>query len=108
MEFVDYLASSNYVIVNKIIAEQVGLNEALVLGELASEYKYWQSLGKLDDGWFYSTVENLAERLPISSATIRRAVEKLEGDGYLETKLYGMPEKNYYRHLFGKIDKHGC
>ena len=36
MEFVDYLASSNYVIVNKIIAEQVGLNEALVLGELAS------------------------------------------------------------------------
>lgn len=108
MEFVDYLASSNYVIVNKIIAEQVGLNEALVLGELASEYKYWQSLGKLDDGWFYSTVENLAERLPISSATIRRAVEKLEGDGYLETKLSGMPAKKYYRLLFGKIDKHGC
>lgn len=105
MDIVELLASSNYIVVNKQIAMKYGLNEAIVLGELASEYKYWKAKDGASDGWFYSTNENLVERLPFGSATIRRAVEHLEEMGLLETKLAGMPAKKYFRLQFAQIEQ---
>lgn len=105
MDIVELLASSNFIVVNKQIAMKYGLNEAIVLGELASEYKYWRAQGDASDGWFYSTNENLADRLPFGGATIRRAVEHLEEMGLLETKLAGMPAKKYFRLQFAQIEQ---
>ena len=41
------LASSKYIIVNKDLIQILGLNEAVILGELCSEYSYWANTQKL-------------------------------------------------------------
>ena len=57
MDIIDLLANDNYVIANKTVAKTYGLEEAILLGELASEYKYWARREELKDGYFYSTIE---------------------------------------------------
>lgn len=106
MDVIDYLASSNYIIVNRSLMATIGINEALVLGELASECKYWREVGKLKDNeWFFSTDDNIAERVPLSKPTIRRAIERLKELKIIETKLMGMPAKRFIRLII--LDNHG-
>lgn len=114
MDALDYLASSNYIIVNRSLMAAIGINEALVLGELASECKYWREVGKLQDGeWFFSTDDNIAERVPLSKPTIRRAIDRLKELGLIDTKLMGMPAKRFIRltilsnHAYKNLSNHG-
>lgn len=98
MDAIDFLASSNYIIVNRSLMMTIGVNESLILGELASEYRYWKEAGKLKDGeWFFSTDKNLVERLPFSRPTIQRALSNLKNMGIIETKLEGVPAKRFFR-----------
>lgn len=98
MDAIDFLASSNYIIVNRSLMMAIGVNESLILGELASEYRYWKEAGKLKDGeWFFSTDKNLVERLPFSRPTIQRALSNLKNMGIIETKLEGVPAKRFFR-----------
>lgn len=98
MDTIDFLASSNYIIVNRSLMMVIGVNESLVLGELASEYKYWREVGKLKDGeWFFSTDDNLMSRLPFSRPTIQRIIAKLKEFGIIETKLMGVPAKRFFK-----------
>ncbi len=98
MDAIDFLASSNYIIVNRSLMMAIGVNESLILGELASEYRYWKEAGKLKDGaWFFSTDKNLVERLPFSRPTIQRALSNLKGLGIIETRLEGVPAKRFFR-----------
>lgn len=107
MDAIDYLASDNYVIVNRDLMLAVGVNESLVLGELASEYRYWRNANKLKDGaWFFSTDDNLEARLPFSKPTIRRAIDRLKELGIVETKLMGVPAKRFFKIVVSKIP--GC
>lgn len=105
MDIVDFLASDNYIIINRELMMAVGLNEALVLGELASEYRYWKNSGKLKDGWFYSTGENLEKRLPLCRKTICNVIAELEQRGFLEGKLMDIPAKKYYRFVISQLSK---
>lgn len=105
MDIIDLLAFDNYIIVNKDLMVAVGITEAMLLGELASEFRYWRKAGKLDDGWFYSTCENLEDKLPFSRPTIKKATDHLEETGILETKLMGMPAKKYYRINSSQLEK---
>lgn len=98
MDAIDFLASNNYIIVNRSLMMAIGVNESLVLGELASEYRYWKEAGKLKDGaWFFSTDNNLMSRLPFSRPTIQRVIAKLKESGIIETKLIGVPAKRFFR-----------
>lgn len=98
MDAIDFLASNNYIVVNRSLMMAIGINESLVLGELASEYRYWREAGKLKDGaWFFSTDNNLTSRLPFSRPTIQRVVSKLKESGIIETKLMGVPAKRFFR-----------
>lgn len=107
MDAIDYLASDNYVIVNRDLMLAVGVNESLVLGELASEYRYWRNANRLKDGvWFFSTDDNLDARLPFSKPTIRRAIDRLKELGVVETKLMGVPAKRFFKIVVNKIP--GC
>ena len=98
MDAIDFLASSNYIIVNRSLMMAIGVNESLILGELASEYRYWKEAGKLKDGeWFFSTDKNLVERLPFSRPTVQRALSSLKNMGIIETRLEGVPAQRFFR-----------
>lgn len=97
MSIIKLLASDNYFVINREIIKLFGLHEAIMLGELASEYTYWAKENKLENGLFFSTQENIKENTGLSEFQQREAVSNLVKAGVLEVIKKGMPAKNYYR-----------
>ena len=97
MGLVSLIASNNYIVVNKQLARAFGLEEAVILGELASEMEYWQQRGELKDGYFYSTIENVKESTTLSDKRQRSALNALKEAGIIDVKLAGLPAKRYIR-----------
>ena len=97
MSIIRLLASKNYITVNKDLIKKIGLKEAVLLGELASEYSYWEIQDKLEDGYFYSTVDNIEENTTLSEYEQRKVMNKLKDMGIIEIKVKGLPAKRYIR-----------
>lgn len=95
MGLVSMIASNNYIVVNKQLARAFGLEEAVILGELASEMEYWQQRGELKDGYFYSTIENVKDSTTLSDKRQRSALTALKDAGIIDVKLAGLPAKRY-------------
>lgn len=101
---IELLSNTGYIMVNKTLIKKIGLHEALMLGELCSEYSYWKSTGKLDEeGYFFSTRENIEENIGLSSFQQRKAMTTLKELGIIEEITKGLPAKNYYRIVESKI-----
>ena len=101
---IELLSNTGYIMVNKTLIKRIGLHEALMLGELCSEYSYWKSTGKLDEeGYFYSTRENIEENIGLSSFQQRKAMTTLKELGIIEEISKGLPAKNYYRIIESRI-----
>lgn len=91
------LASSKYIIVNKDLIKTLGLNEAIILGELCSEFSYWESINQLDNNYFYSTRDNIYKNTGINAHFQRIAIKNLEEKQILKTEKRGIPCKTYYK-----------
>lgn len=91
------IASNNYIVVNKQLAKIFGLEEAVILGELAGQMEYWQQRGEMNDGYFYSTIENVKDNTTLSEKRQRSALNALKKAGIIDVKLAGMPAKRYIR-----------
>lgn len=92
------LSSSKYIIVNKDLIKILGLHEAVILGELCSEYSYWESTKQLVQGeYFYSTRENIEKNTGINAHFQRAAIKNLEEKDILISKRMGIPCKTYYK-----------
>ena len=93
---INLISSSGFIAVNKHLAKMYGLDEAVLLGELASEYKYWEARGEVKDGYFYSTVENVQENTTLSDRRQRAAIKTLKEAGIISVKVKGQPPKRYF------------
>jgi len=92
------LSSSSFIMTNKIMIKAVGTDAAIILGELCSEYNYWEQRGELAyGGWFYSTRENIEDNTGLSEHKQRIAINKLLKMELIETKRMGIPCKTYYK-----------
>lgn len=93
------LAHDNYCLFNKSVARALkSLHAAVLLGELASEYKYFKSKNMLDEeDMFYSTVENIEENICLNDYEQRKALQLLKEKGIVETKQKGLPAKRYVK-----------
>lgn len=90
------LSNNGYIIVNKEVIKKIGLHEAIILGELCSEYCYWEKANKLDNGYFFSTRENIADNTGLSAYQQREPFKKLINMGIVKEKLKGMPQLKWY------------
>lgn len=97
MSILSILSADNFITVNRTLVKEVGLEAAVIMGELASEHMYWEARGELRDGFFYSTVENVEDRTGLSAHQQRQALTKLEERGILECRKMGMPAKRFIR-----------
>ncbi len=92
------LSSSKYIIVNKDLIKTLGLHEAIILGELCSEYTYWESVNQLEQKeYFYSTRNNIEKNTGINAHYQRIAIKNLEEVGIIISKRMGIPCKKYYK-----------
>ena len=104
MILANLLSSSKYIIVNKILIEVLGLNEAVILGELCSEYTYWENENQLlYNEYFYSTRDNIKKNTGINFNAQRVAIKNLEEKHIITSKRLGMPCKTYYKINENKI-----
>lgn len=93
---INLLSNSGYIIVNKEIIRKIGLHESIILGELCSEYVYWEKINKLDNGYFFSTRENIEQNTGLSAYQQREPFKKLVSIGVILEKYKGMPQQKWY------------
>ena len=75
---IELLSIDGYIPVNKDLAKLVGINEAIIVGELLSEYRYWRANnGLTEDGYFYSTVENIETNTTLNEYLQRKVLKHL-------------------------------
>ena len=97
MNILQLLASDNYITLNKDLIKILDLDSAVLFGELVSEYIYWAKNGGLEDGYFYSTVENIEEKTTLTAFKQRQAIKLLEEKGLVEVAIKGIPAKRYIK-----------
>lgn len=97
MNVLQLVANKSFITVNKVIAQNFGLDAAVLLGELASTQVYWEEQGGLDsEGMFYQTCEQITQNTTLSKHQQARAAKALEDAGVLKTKKKGLPPMKYY------------
>ena len=83
------ISNNGFITVNKEIARCLGLEEAVLLGELSAKYNYWEDRNLLDEeGFFFATAENIEHET---------SLKNLESKGIIETKFKGVPPKKYFK-----------
>ena len=97
MNILSILASDNYIAINRDLLKKYGINVTLMLCELASEYNYFDKNGKLKDGIFYSTIDNISERTGLSKYQQAEALKALDDVGIVKSVIKGMPAKRYFK-----------
>lgn len=98
MDIISLLASDNYIVVNKDIIKTYGINTALLIGELASEYNYYLKNDLLDEnGMFYSTIENVEDNIGLSRHQQKTSLEELKKLEIIDAVVKGMPAKRYIK-----------
>lgn len=100
---INLLSSNGYIILNKDIMKKLGLHEAIILGELCSEYNYWEKTNKLEEGYFFSTRENIENNTGLSAYQQREPFRKLVNMGILLEKMKGMPQQKWYSLNMNKL-----
>ena len=97
------LSTDGFIQVNKTLIKKVGLHEAILIGELCAEYNYWDGQGKLEDGYFYSTRDNIEDNTGLSEHYQRKAFSHLQELSIISIEKRGLPAKNYYKIDFDKL-----
>ena len=102
-----FLNSNGYIQTNKLLAREIGLYEALILGDLISREEYCEERCLIgDDGFFEAKRKSLEHNTTLSPYKQREAEKKLNVEyGFIKTKARGMPKRNFYKIEYEAISK---
>lgn len=95
MDLLTLLANDGFICVNKHIIRKLGLQEAVLIGELASIYTYNYNKNALEDDWFYATIDKIKENTGLTEYTQQQVISNLCEMGLLRQKLQGIPRKRF-------------
>lgn len=102
----DEMFQNDYLRLPRLLIRKFNLNTAVMLSEIYSEYKYWEDRNELQKGgWFYSTVENMANNTGLSKHQQLCACKELVEYGVVKIKYHGMPKKRYFKLNMSALDK---
>lgn len=98
------LRADGSIIVNKQLAKEIGINEAIIYSELLSKYMYFYNKNQLtEDGYFFNTVENLERDTTLSKYQQQQAIKKLKDLNLITTKLKGVPSTRHFKILDNNV-----
>lgn len=96
MDIMQVLSSNNYLVINKDLIKTIGLHQAILLCELASEYNYYSKQNKLEaDGSFFSTIENVENQCGLGKLAQANAIKALKDLKMIDVKITGIPAKRF-------------
>ena len=90
------LSSTAFLVLNKELARQVGLKEAVLLADLISKEEYFIANG-MTDGWFFNTETNIEKDTKLTPFMQRKCLKTLKKHQLIEVKRIGIPAKNHFR-----------
>ena len=90
------LSSTAFLVLNKELARQIGLKEAVLLADLISKEEYFIENG-MTDGWFFNTEVNIEKDTTLTPYQQRKCIKSLKKNGIIETKRKGVPAKQYFK-----------
>ena len=90
------LSSTAFIVLNKELARQLGLKEAVLLADLISKEEYFIANG-MTDGWFFNTEANIEKDTTLTPYQQRKCLKTLKTNLVLETKRKGIPAKQYFK-----------
>ena len=90
------LSSSAFIVLNKELARQIGLKEAVLLADLISKEEYFISKG-MQDGWFFNTEANIQEDTTLTPFQQRKCLKVLKKYDIIQVKRKGIPAKQYFK-----------
>jgi hypothetical protein len=90
------LSSTAFIVLNKELAKQVGLKEAVLLADLISKEEYFIANG-MTDGWFFNTEDNIYKDTTLTAYQQRKCLTTLKKEGLVEVKRKGIPAKQYFK-----------
>lgn len=91
MQLKKILGTHAYWVINKDLANDIGLHATLVLQhfiDLQSNF--------FEDGGFYQQQSRILEDLPISLKCLRKEIKVLQSKGFITVVKRGVPAKNHY------------
>ena len=92
------LSNNNFIILNRDLIKELGLDETVLLCELCHEQYYWEMNKKLQkDGTFYFTVENIEKQISLKKKKQLSLLNKLKKLNLVEVKYHDMPKKRYIK-----------
>lgn len=97
MNILKLIANKNYIVVNKDLMRTLGIEEAILLSELAGRYEYFKKQYALEDGWFYSTVENIEKNTTLSQYKQKKALDNLKKLGIVGVQKKGLPARRFIK-----------
>lgn len=95
-DLLSLLASDNYIIVNKDLIRVIGLEEAILFGELCSQYAHYKKENRLIDNMFYCSSEKIEDRIGLSEYQQRKALQSLKNAGIISIELKGLPATKHF------------
>ena len=90
------LSSTAFIVLNKELAKQVGLKEAVLLADLISKEEYFIANG-MKDGWFFNTEANIEKDTTLTAYQQRKCLKTLKKMKIIEVKRMGIPAKQFFK-----------
>ena len=90
------LSSTAFIVLNKDLAKQVGLKEAVLLADLISKEEYFIANG-MSNGWFFNTEANIEKDTTLTAYQQRKCIKTLKKHNIIETKRIGIPAKQHFK-----------
>ncbi len=92
------LRADGSIVINKNLARNIGIDEAIVYSELISKYIYYEEQNMLtEDGFFFVTVEDLQHSTTLSKYQQSKAISELVKLGLITHQNRGVPPKRYFK-----------
>ena len=91
------IIGTNFIITNRDLINEFGINSALMLGELYGRRNYFRERNELKYGYFFATKNSIEKSTKLSPYKQRIASEILIKAGILEIKYIDIPPKTYYK-----------
>lgn len=94
---IETLNPENTAVYNRRLAQKIGVTEAIIYQALISKFKYYRTKEQLKEGYFFSTVTDLAESTGFSEYQQRTAIKRLIDLGLIKQKIMSVPARRYFK-----------
>ena len=91
------LATTPFLIINKGLLVNLGVDASLVLSDLIQKEQYFKDSSQDNEGYFFNVTNDISCSTTLSYYQIKQAISVLEKWGIIKVVLKGVPAKKHFK-----------